>query len=172
MKGKTMRRFLLTLALSWVATCASAQSMVESIRAGWATYIFVSTSMPERDLVDLAREASQANATLVFRGFAPNSSNAINLQALQSLVAEIDQRCCSGKPVSWMVDPRLFERYRVQAVPAFVLAFGAGGPTEYSLVTGDMALANALKFFTQTSALPGVRAQAASVYAQAYGGRQ
>jgi hypothetical protein len=71
-----------------------------------------------------------------------------------------------------MVDPKLYDRYRVKAVPAFALAMGTGdNPSDYSVVSGDMALGNALKFFAKESALPAVRAQAARVYAKTYGGQ-
>jgi type-F conjugative transfer system pilin assembly protein TrbC len=174
-------RLLLTLALTSLgalaAGSASAQTMLGSMRAGWSTYIFVATGMPRESLVALAREASASGAVLVFRGFAlpagagPGTAP-INLQALQSLVADVDAACCQGKKVAWMVDPKLFDRYRVTAVPSFCVAWGeGGGAQDFSLVSGDMALANALKFMTQQSALPGIRKRAAALYLDSFGGR-
>ena len=149
--------------------------MADSIRSGWSTLIFVSTTTPRTSLVDLAREASRAGAVLVFRGFAedPAYTDApVNLQGLQMLVAEIDAQCCKGSKVTWVVDPRIFDRYKVRAAPSFVIAWGdAARPQDYSLVSGDMALANALKTMAQRSALPGIRTRAAAVYAHAFGGQ-
>lgn len=162
---------MLALSTAMGTAGAQAQSMVESMRAGWSTYIFVSTTMPRLALVDLAREAAQAHATLVLRGFATPLGQPVDLPAMQRLIAEINTACCDKRPVAWMVDPKLFDRYRVHAVPAFVLANGTSADgRSYSLVTGDMALANALKFFAQTSALPTVRDRAAALYALAYAG--
>jgi conjugal transfer pilus assembly protein TrbC len=167
---KTLAGIALAAGLA-AAPAANAQGMVDSIRTGWSTYIFVSTTMPRLALVDLAREASQARATLVLRGFATPPGQPVDLPAMQRLIAEIDAACCDKRPVAWMVDPKLFDRYRIRAVPSFVLADGTGAdPRSYSLVTGDMALANALKFFAQTSALPAVRDRAAALYALAYAG--
>ena len=154
----------------------AAGSMAESIRAGWSTYIFVSTGTPRASLVDLAHEASRARAVLVFRGFAQDPDAPpgapVNLQGLQTFVAGIDAQCCRGARVSWVVDPRLFDRYTVRAAPTFVVAWGdAARPQDYSLIAGDMALANALKSMAQHSALPGIRKRAAAVYTQAFGGQ-
>ena len=154
-------------------------SMADSMRAGWSTLIFVSTATPRASLVELAREASRAGAVLVFRGFAQEASQgqgtAVDLQGLQAFVAEIDAQCCKGSKAStatWIVDPRLFDRYKVRTAPTFVVAWGdAARPQDYSLITGDMALANALKSMAQQSALPGIRKRAAAVYAQAFGGQ-
>lgn len=151
-------------------------SMADSMRAGWSTLIFVSTATPRASLVELAREASRAGAVLVFRGFAQEASQgqgtAVDLQGLQAFVAEIDAQCCKGSKVTWIVDPRLFDRYKVRTAPTFVVAWGdAARPQDYSLITGDMALANALKSMAQQSALPGIRKRAAAVYTQAFGGQ-
>ena len=151
---------------------AHAQSMLASMRGHeWATYIFVSTAMPRHALVELAREASLVGATLVLRGFAPTLGKPVDFSGPQTTIAEINRQCCRDRGPGWIVDPRLYERYRVQAVPAFVIARGEGStPEDYSLVTGDMALANALKFIAQNSRLPAMRTQAAQIYAK-FGGQ-
>ena len=156
------------------AGAAPAQTMLGSMRAGWSTYVFVSTGMPRETLVALAREASAAGAVLVFRGFAEPSGGAapISLQSLQQLVAEVDAACCQGRKVAWMVDPKLFDRYRVVAAPSFCVAWGeGGGAQDFSIVSGDMALASALKFMAQQSTLPGIRKRTAAIYQDAFGGR-
>ena len=167
-------KLLLLIALAALVPKARAQSMLESLRAGWSTYVFVSTSMPRTAIVDLARESSRAHATLVFRGF-PQADGAagrpVDFQALELFVARINAECCKGSNASWMVDPRLYDRYGVRAVPSFVVAWGESAkPQDFSRVDGDMALANALKFFAQQSAIPGIRSRAADVYSSAFGG--
>src|SRR5450631_2636811 len=102
------------LALSgWPASAQAqleTQSMLQSMRTGWTTYIFVSTLTPRTSLVELAREASQAGAVLVFRGFGAtgrDEGTPVDLQAMQRRIAEIDEECCKGRKVAWVVDPRL-----------------------------------------------------------------
>ena len=170
---RSYRTLVATLACC-AALSAHAQAMLQSIRTGWSTFIFVSTDMPRETLVSLAQEASLAGATLVFRGFAVADGAAgrpIDLPALQMRIADIDAQCCHGRKVAWMVDPKLFDRYSVSAAPSFCLAWGEGNAAQdFSLVSGDMALANALKFMTQESALPGIRKRAAALYDSAFGG--
>jgi conjugal transfer pilus assembly protein TrbC len=148
--------------------------MLASIRAGWSTFIFVSTEMPHETLVDLAQEASFAHAKLVLRGFPKTATPGapLNLQSLGSFVTQVNTDCCKDKGAAWLVDPRLFDRYGVRGVPAFVVAWGEeSDPKDFSRVDGDMTLANALKFFAQQSTLPAIRAQAAVVYNRGFGGR-
>ena len=150
-------------------------AMASAIRAGWSTYIFVSSTMPRESLVALAREASLSGAVLVLRGFGPGARTAgepVNLGELQKNIAELDAECCKGRRVGWIVDPKLFDRYHVAAVPSFCLAWGEGnGPEDYSLIAGDMLLSNALKFMAQESSLSGIRKRAASLYQSSFEGR-
>jgi type-F conjugative transfer system pilin assembly protein TrbC len=191
--GPSMNRWVVTvlLALSGVvppalaraqseAPSAGAQpgddhTMASAIRAGWSTYIFVSSTMPRESLVALAREASLSGAVLVLRGFGPGARTAgepVNLGELQKNIAELDAECCKGRRVGWIVDPKLFDRYHVAAVPSFCLAWGEGnGPEDYSLIAGDMLLSNALKFMAQESSLSGIRKRAASLYQSSFEGR-
>ena len=166
-------------------------SLAQDMRQGWRTFIFVSTHMPRQSLVELARDAASSGAVFVLRGFdvqttaevarAPESVGQpilpIDLARTQRLAADIAAACCAGRqPPHWIVDPQSFERYRVSAVPTFVLAWpGAAGQAAderlYTSVTGDMALANALKFIAQQSKLPALRVRAKELYGQAFGGR-
>jgi conjugal transfer pilus assembly protein TrbC len=158
-----------------------AQDLASSIRQPWSLYVFVSSQMPQSSLVGLAREATQAGAVLVLRGFPANDAT---LAGAQAFTAHIDAACCGVEPKregaqaaatsapAWSIDPELYQTFGVRAVPAFVLArTGSTQEQDYCEVEGDMALANALKFFAQKSASPPIRQQAAQVYAQAFGGR-
>ena len=182
-------------AQSTLPVASPVASLAQDMRQGWRTFIFVSTHMPRQSLVELARDAASSGAVLVLRGFdvrtaAQSASQVgvaagqasqliapIDLARTQRLAADIAAACCAGRqPPHWMVDPQSFERYRVNAVPTFVLAWpGTAGPAAderlYASVTGDMALANALKFFAQQSKLPALRARANELYGQAFGGR-
>ena len=169
-------------------TSVHPQELERAIRQPWTLYVFVSTGMPHQSLVDLAREAARAHAAVVFRGF---PGGVFDLQGEQRLVAQLNEECCRPQRTApagaggsehltsasvvpgWSVDPALYHRFDVTVVPTFVIA-ATGGSDErsFSKVSGDMALASALKFFAQRSAIPSIRRQATSLYQLAYGGRQ
>jgi conjugal transfer pilus assembly protein TrbC len=165
-----------------------AGSLAAEMRSGWQAYIFVSSRMPRRSLVELTREASLADAVLVLRGFDIREGEPVDLVATQRWIAGLQAECCGApsrranavdpgrgvpKTARWVVDPRLFERFHVQAAPTFVLAWpGADPQRDAARVEGDMALANALKFFAQRSRNQSIRAAAAQLYAKSYGGSQ
>ena len=163
---------------------AQAQELERSMRRPWTLYVFVSTSMPHQTLVNLAREAGQAHAAVVFRGF---PGGQFDLQSEQRFVAQLNAECCDVRPAvggaaaaaastgapAWSIDPALYRRFGVDVVPSFVLAAnGASGDQSFSKVAGDMALASALKYFAQKSAIGPIRQQAVSIYQSTYGGRQ
>jgi conjugal transfer pilus assembly protein TrbC len=167
---------------------AHPQELERAIRQPWTLYVFVSTGMPHQSLVDLARDAARAHAAMVFRGF---PGGAFDLQGEQRLVARLNEECCRAQrsaptgageserlmPASvvpaWSIDPMLYHRFDVTVVPTFVIAAtGVADEQSFSKVSGDMALASALKYFAQRSAIPSIRQQAVSLYQLAYGGRQ
>lgn len=143
--------------------------MAESIRAGWKTYIFVSSKMPRTSLVDLAAEASMANAVLILNGFEGRPGDMVGMQ---QFISEINNACCKSHKPAWAIHPKLVDRYHVVAAPSFVVGYGElGTPNNYSLVAGDMTLANALKYMVKESKLDAVRKQADKVYAEAFEGK-
>lgn len=164
---KTMKLLLPFITALLVSPSLFAQPLMESFRdPQWSTYIFVSTKMPRSSLVDLAREATKAQALLVFNGFDDKYQNTASMQKLTS---EINEACCGKNAAHWLIHPKLFERYNVKVAPAFVIAHGTGNkPGDYSLVVGDMALANALKFFVQDSKIESIRNHAGDVYRSAF----
>jgi conjugal transfer pilus assembly protein TrbC len=158
------------IALASAGTAAHAQSMAESMQKGWSTYIFVSLKMPQRSLIELAREASLANATLVLRG--GQGGDAFDTAMIQRTIVAINQACCAERPAAWILDPVLADRYHVTAAPTFVVAWSTGGAAnQFASVSGDMSLANALKFVAQGSTIPAMREQAKAIYVATYGGR-
>ena len=175
------------LLMSWPMS-VHPQELERAIRQPWTLYVFVSTGMPHQSLVDLARDAARAHAAMVFRGF---PGGTFDLQGEQRLVAQLNEECCRPQrtapagagandrltPASvvpaWSVDPVLYRRFDITVVPTFVIAATGGTDAQsFSKVSGDMALASALKYFAQRSALPTIRQQAVSFYQLAYGGRQ
>lgn len=159
---------LLAGALASTAGTGHGQSLFESMRdsgpAGQAGgYVFVSEQVSDTALIPLARDAQRAGLTLVVNGFWGD------INATRQRVARINEACCGQNGARWQINPMLFQRYRVTAVPSFVLTVGPGdAPGDFSKVTGEMSVANALKFFAQQSKVPAVRRLAASTYTRAF----
>lgn len=75
-------------------------------------YIFVSFSLGEKALLNLARDAKQFDATLVLRGF-KDGSYTKTAKAFQKIIQK------TGQGV--IIDPEFFELFAVRAVPNFIL---------------------------------------------------
>ncbi len=150
-----------------LATAAIAQSLAESFKPStWATYVFVSTSMPKNSLMQLAREAALTKATLVLRGFDEKTGS---LEGAKEFVAAINATCCGKNPPAWTIHPKLYETFGVKLTPAFVLAKGVNpSARDFALVSGDVGLPNALKFFAQHSANLEVRSRASEIYTKSF----
>lgn len=76
-------------------------------------YIFISFSMGEKALLNLAHESKQFGATLVLRGF-HEGSYVKTAQALQQIITTTSQGV--------IIDPELYALFNITAVPTFVLA--------------------------------------------------
>lgn len=76
-------------------------------------YIFLSFSMGEKALLNLAIDAKRYGATLVLRGFI-DGSYAKTAKALQKIIIKTGQ--------GFIIDPELFTLFAVNAVPTFILA--------------------------------------------------
>lgn len=76
-------------------------------------YIFISFSLGEKALLNLAHEAKRFGATLVLRGFR-EGSYLKTAQALQKIILKTGQGI--------IIDPELYSLFNVTAVPTFVLA--------------------------------------------------
>ncbi len=75
--------------------------------------IFVSFSLGEKALLNLAHEAKIYGATLVLRGFKDNSYTQ-TVKALQKIIQETGQ--------GFIIDPELFSLFAVTAVPTTILS--------------------------------------------------
>jgi conjugal transfer pilus assembly protein TrbC len=150
-----------------MAAPVHAQGLFDSIRAGAADqpggYVFVSERVSDTALIPLARDARVAGFTIVINGFWGD------LDATRQRVARINAACCGKNGARWQINPMLFQRYQVTAVPSFVISVGPGdAPADFSKVTGEMSVANALKFFAQQSKVPAVRQAAHAAYTRAF----
>jgi type-F conjugative transfer system pilin assembly protein TrbC len=76
-------------------------------------YIFVSFSLGEKALLNLAQDAKRYGATLVLRGF-KTGSHVKTVHALQKIIEKTGQ--------GFIIDPELFTLFAIQAIPTFVLS--------------------------------------------------
>nr|WP_255681922.1 type-F conjugative transfer system pilin assembly protein TrbC [Luteimonas sp. BDR2-5] len=137
---------------------------------GPVLYLFVSLSMPEPALRRAIAQAAQARAVVLIRGLSDGSlrQTAARLQAL-----------IGQQPVSIQIDPRPFEQFDVQRVPAVVLARSRAAEdcnasacpagTAFVRATGDVSLDYALAHVQRAAP---AWAPAAAVYLQRLGRRE
>ena len=126
-------------------------SKIPSTQTGGLLYIFVSFSLGEKALLNLAYDAKQFGATLVLRGF-KGGSYLKTAQALQQIIQETGQ--------GFMIDPELFSLFAVTAVPTYVLSrsfqFNAPGVTQTPLhdrLQGHVSVSYALGVFAKERSL-------------------
>lgn len=79
-------------------------------------YVFISTSMPMESLVQLGKDAKKIGIPLVIRGI-PNGVSKADWQAFHQLMRPV-----AATGVELLIHPAWFERYRITAVPALVVA--------------------------------------------------
>jgi len=119
---------------------------------GPVLYLFVSLSMPEPSLRRIIAQAAQARATVLVRGLSEGSLR-VTAARLQALIGQ--------RPVSIQIDPRPFDQFGIQRVPAFVLARSVGGTdcgsgacqagADFVRTTGDVSLDYALAYVQRTA---------------------
>lgn len=106
--------------------------------------IFVSFSMPKLSLQAWARQATRAGGTLVLRGLVDNS--------MKKTVARIQELLGPDNSTGFTVDPMRFRQFKIESVPAVVVA-GMPDPScqqplcpvPYDLLYGDVTLTYSLE---------------------------
>ncbi|MBL8675860.1 MAG: type-F conjugative transfer system pilin assembly protein TrbC [Alphaproteobacteria bacterium] len=126
-------------------------SKIPSTQTGGRLYVFVSFSLGEKALLNLAYDAKQFGATLVLRGF-KDGSYLKTAQALQHIIQETGQ--------GFVIDPELFSLFAVTAVPTYVLSrpfqFNAPGVTQIPLhdrLQGHVSVSYVLGVFAKEGSL-------------------
>ena len=132
--------------------------------------VFVSLSKPEASLHALLAQAQRADAALVLRGLVEDSMKR-TVKRIGELLG-VDSANTSANRASaapkLMIDPTLFERFDVRAVPAFVLPLAAPASCTdtdcpvppHVKVAGDVSLAHALGVIAREATAPQARAAA------------
>lgn len=110
--------------------------------------IFITLEMPRASLQLLTDQAARSGAVLVLRGLKANSMRE-TLAAVSGLIGE--------RQVTWVIDPEVFARYRIERAPTFLLSLddraepepSCGSdcrtPTAFVSVSGDVSLDHALE---------------------------
>jgi type-F conjugative transfer system pilin assembly protein TrbC len=126
-------------------------------------YIFVSSKMPDAFLISIAAEASKAGMALVLNGYQTPGPHGLEITTRR--IVEINEACCGERGATWMINPMLYERYKVASIPAFVIAQSeSADPASFSKVGGEMSVINALKFIYQNSQIPSIKKKAGEIY--------
>jgi len=162
---------IIVIAVALCCSATHAQSLFDSLRDPHANelsgYIFVSTGLSDTTLIALARDAKRAGMSLVLNGFVDGTPQ--GWAETTRRVADINAACCGNRGAHWQVNPLLYQRYKVTATPAFVIARGSSGrPEDYSKVSGEMGVGNALKFIAQQSHISAIRDKAGEVYMKSF----
>jgi type-F conjugative transfer system pilin assembly protein TrbC len=122
-----------------------------------SAYVFVSTTMNDGQLINLARQARNHGFSMVLNGFGENDWN--------RRIASINAACCGQAGPPWIIHPQLFKTFQITEVPAFVISKGESGAADtFSKVTGAMAIPDALGIFANRSKLPFIRMAAHRKY--------
>ncbi len=109
--------------------------------------IFVSLGMPRETMDRLVDQAVRYHAHLVLRG--------LKNRSIKQTAREV-RAILHDRPVSWLIDPKAYARFMVNAVPTFVLVdpsspmpMGCEGPqcsgASFSKLTGDVSTEFALR---------------------------
>lgn len=105
--------------------------------------VFVSFSMPKEVLTELSRQAKEAGAVVVIRGFKDKTLSATKLAAQEVNKAGTE----------WDIHPELYKAFKVTKVPSFVVADasaasvledGCSPETSYASVSGNISIELAL----------------------------
>ena len=112
--------------------------------------IFISLSMPEEAIKGYAKQAKDYGATLMIRGFVDDKLSATRVAA-----SRLD-----AIGAAWQVNPQAFTKFKVNKVPAIVLATsessslteeGCAPTGTYSQLYGDVQVGFALNKFYEKS---------------------
>lgn len=164
LESKEFQQFITELnekALTSFPTCQNTEKMLATNtqvrRSEGNLYIFVSFSLGEKALMNLAHEAKQFGATLILRGFKAcprvgreleHNNYAKTVQALQKIILK------TGQGVS--IDPELFAFFSVSSVPTYILAkpfqLNSSEPTSHPLhdrLQGHVSAHYALETFAK-----------------------
>lgn len=121
-------------------------SPLQNERASGQVFIFISSSMPQTSLIQWFNQAEKIHASLIIRGFVNNS-----LPQTKKWVEQLTAQ--NNKKGGVEIDPRMFDRYHIEEVPAVVVTNNASYcpptmscmPPGFDVVYGNVSLPSALR---------------------------
>jgi conjugal transfer pilus assembly protein TrbC len=123
--------------------------------------IFVSFSMPDAMLSEYARQAKEAGGVLALRGVKGSFGDAVKR------IAKLN----ADTGASWIIHPEAFKQFRIDRVPAIVLADtsaasvteeGCSEPGTYAVTYGDISIEQSLGIMRRKTELPLISVNAKS----------
>jgi type-F conjugative transfer system pilin assembly protein TrbC len=102
---------------------------------------FVSFSMPEDSLKAILEQVDRVGGTVLLRGLVNNS-----FKDTATVVARLVGKNGTG----FGIDPKLFSKYNITAVPAFVIPNGE----DFDKISGNLSLSAALEALTNEGSNP------------------
>lgn len=163
-----MKKIYSLLALFIISSSTLADTMFKDMTQGHTLYVVVSSLMPRNIIAGHVKEASQTGAVLVLNGFVSSENSFVDVQ---KFISQMNLECCEQrKQPRWIMNPVLVSHYKIKSTPAFLIAKSDNSLDEnsYSIITGDMDMANVLKTFAQKSKSPQIRDFAIQTYNRAY----
>lgn len=97
------------------------------------SYVFISFSMPEPLLIEILKEADLLKI--------PSYLNGLYQHSMQKTIHRILRLSNKIKNLTIQIDPRLFERFSIHAVPALVVSNGK----KWDVIYGNLSLSAGLE---------------------------
>ena len=134
-------------------------SLVQQSGKDSAPLIMISFSMPAESIKGLFQEAARTGAKVILRGMVDNSMKATATQLMtllgvdpQASEQQMKKQVAAVSQPAFAIDPTLFQRFKVDKVPTFVVPLAALESCSdekcpappYAKVAGDVSLAYAL----------------------------
>ena len=104
--------------------------------------VFISFSMPDEAIKELLNDSEKYNASLIIQGLKDDSFDK-TFKKITSLVQK------AGNIGGIQIDPTLFEKYKVQEVPTYVLKEEEADSSKYDVLTGATGIGHALSIFKE-----------------------
>lgn len=104
-----------------------------NLRAGAETFVFVSFSMPRQLLMETLKDAARLHIPAVLNGLVDNSMPE-TMGLIGDLSAEVPH-------LQLQIDPRLYEQFKIQQVPALVVKEGKC----FDVIFGNISLARGIE---------------------------
>ena len=130
-----MKRFLLVVLMA---------TLSQGLYAALTKQVFISFSMPEALISEVLAGAEQHNVTVILNGLIKD-----NMRETFKTIFKLAKKYPN---VGVQIDPTAFEKYHIDAVPAFVVDDGE----TFDVIYGNLSVGYALDFIRERGETQGV----------------